>query len=69
MSHQRSGGISAFERLKSRYESVDLQCPKCGYDDEGGSWQAATSGDRIDYKHICPSCGAIRRRTFHLASE
>ncbi|WP_435183442.1 HVO_0649 family zinc finger protein [Halobellus sp. EA9] len=57
---------SPFERLQSRYSEVDLVCPKCGYDDDGGSWQAVTSGKTVEYRHVCPGCGAIRRRTVTL---
>jgi predicted RNA-binding Zn-ribbon protein involved in translation (DUF1610 family) len=57
---------SPFERLRSQYNDVDLVCPKCGYDDIDGEWQAVTTGRTIEYRHICPSCGAIRRRTITL---
>ncbi len=57
---------SPFERLKTQYSQVDLVCPKCGYDDTDGEWQAVTTGGVVQYRHICPSCGAIRRRTISL---
>ncbi len=69
MSGSRNGGLSPFERLRSRFEEQDLVCPKCGYDDADGKWLAATGGDRIQYRHLCPSCGHVRRRTFLLGEE
>ncbi len=59
---------SPFERLRTQYNDVDLVCPKCGYDDKDGEWQAATAGRTVQYRHVCPSCGAIRRRTLSLDS-
>ncbi|NHN60757.1 MULTISPECIES: HVO_0649 family zinc finger protein [Halorussus] len=64
-----TGGLSPFERLRSRYEDEDLVCPKCGYDDADGRWLAATAGDRVQYRHLCPSCGYVRRRTFRFGGE
>jgi len=69
MANSNPGGLSPFERLRSRFEDEDLVCPKCGYDDEDGKWLAATGGDRIQYRHLCPSCGYVRRRTFRLGGE
>lgn len=69
MSRPRNGGLSPFERLRSRFEDEDLVCPKCGYDDDDGRWLAETGGSQIHYRHLCPSCGYIRRRTFHLGEE
>jgi predicted RNA-binding Zn-ribbon protein involved in translation (DUF1610 family) len=69
MSRSRNGGLTPFERLRSRFEEQDLVCPKCGYDDADGKWLAETSGNRIQYRHLCPSCGHIRRRTYRLGEE
>jgi len=69
MSRPKNGGPSPFERLRSRFEEDDLVCPKCGYDDADGRWLAETGGDRIQYSHLCPSCGYSRRRTFRLGEE
>lgn len=63
MSLDGSGGASALDRLRNR---LDLRCAECGYEDDGGRWTAATSGGRVTYQHICPSCAAVRQRTFHL---
>jgi predicted RNA-binding Zn-ribbon protein involved in translation (DUF1610 family) len=59
-------GVSALDRLRSRYDREDMQCPECGYEDDGGKWLSATNGQRVDYRHVCPGCGAVRRRTFTL---
>ncbi|WP_435349691.1 HVO_0649 family zinc finger protein [Haloarchaeobius sp. HRN-SO-5] len=56
-------GTTPFERLGTHYEDVDVTCPDCGYVDEDASWKATTNGRRIDYTHLCPSCGSIRTRT------
>ncbi|SDY42778.1 HVO_0649 family zinc finger protein [Halobellus clavatus] len=57
---------SPFERLRTQYSDADLVCPKCGYDDADGEWQAVTTGDVVEYRHVCPGCGSIRRRTVSL---
>jgi predicted RNA-binding Zn-ribbon protein involved in translation (DUF1610 family) len=62
----KSSNRSPFERLKRQYSDVDLVCPKCGYDDDDGEWQAVTTGGVVQYRHVCPGCGAIRRRTISL---
>lgn len=67
MTKKRVGGKSPLDRLRSRYSAADLTCPDCGYEDEGGEWTAETAGNRIRYRHVCPSCGAIRTRTLRLA--
>jgi predicted RNA-binding Zn-ribbon protein involved in translation (DUF1610 family) len=61
-----SSSASVIDRLNSRYEGTDLTCPKCGYDDADGQWRATTNGRRIDYQHLCPSCGNSRIRTVTL---
>jgi predicted RNA-binding Zn-ribbon protein involved in translation (DUF1610 family) len=61
-----NGASSVIDRLNSRYEGADLTCPECGYEDADGSWQASTNGRRIDYRHLCPSCGNLRIRTVTL---
>ncbi|MFC4550682.1 MULTISPECIES: HVO_0649 family zinc finger protein [Halorussus] len=68
MSHD-DGGSTPFERLTSHFDDEDLVCPDCGYEDEGGHWKAATSGDHVLYRHLCPSCGTVRKRTFELDAD
>lgn len=67
MSRTRRGS-SLIDRLNSRYEGTDLTCPEYGYEDDDGSWRASTNGRRIDYRHLCPSCGRLRIRTVRLGS-
>lgn len=58
-------GTTALDRLTAHYEK-DLVCPKCGHEDDSGHWKARTSGSTILYRHVCPACGAIRKRTLKL---
>ncbi|WP_303659904.1 HVO_0649 family zinc finger protein [Haladaptatus salinisoli] len=62
-------GTTPFERLTSHMEGEDLVCPDCGYEDNGGEWKAKTNGSQILYRHLCPSCGAVRKRTFDLSDK
>jgi ribosomal protein L32 len=57
------------DRLRSKYNTTDLECPDCGYHDEDGQWTSKTTGDRIHYRHVCPPCGAIRTRELRLGDE
>lgn len=68
MAADRRAGTTALDRLRTHYDSVDMVCPKCGYEDTDGKWRSEMSGKRVDYQHLCPSCGAIRRRTIRLDS-
>ena len=69
MHRTRTAGLTPFERLRSRYDHEDLVCPACGYEDAEGRWLAATTGERVRYRHVCPSCGNIRSRTFRFGEE
>lgn len=69
MSHPDNVGATPFERMASHMKREDLVCSECGHEDEGGSWRARTSGGQVRYSHVCPSCGAIRRRTYDLRKE
>ena len=64
---RRGSGTTPLDRLKAQYDR-DLRCRECGYLDEDGAWQARTSGDRVSYRHVCPSCGTIEKRTLRLKS-
>lgn len=66
MTVQRTEGTSPLDRLGSHYNRASLICPRCGYEDENGSWRAETSGDRVRYHHRCPSCDSIATRTLRL---
>jgi transposase len=61
-----NGGSTPFERLRDRYDETSRTCPKCGYEDEEGSWRVETTGDRVFYRHLCPSCGARSTRTLRV---
>jgi predicted RNA-binding Zn-ribbon protein involved in translation (DUF1610 family) len=65
MSSERWGGTTALDRLKSQYDG-DIRCGECGFVHEDGEWRAETTGRRIDYRHLCPSCGAVETRTYRL---
>lgn len=62
MSPRERPGKTAFDRLRARFDDVARQCPDCGYTDEDGRWRVTTSGDRVRYQHVCPSCGTIDTR-------
>ena len=66
MALSRESGGDPIERLRARFDHVDLVCPECSYEDEDGAWTSRTTGERIVYRHVCPSCGAIRVRTLDL---
>ncbi len=66
MSVQRSGGATPLDRFSEQADS-GLTCPRCGYVDENGRWRASTSGDRVRYKHRCPSCESVATRTLCLS--
>ena len=65
MSIRRDGGATPLDRLKAQYDR-DLRCRECGFVDRDGEWQAQTTGNRISYRHLCPSCGAVETRTLRL---
>jgi predicted RNA-binding Zn-ribbon protein involved in translation (DUF1610 family) len=65
MAAERERGATPLDRLKSRYDR-DLRCRECGFEDVDGGWQARTTGERVSYRHVCPSCGAIETRTLKL---
>lgn len=67
MTHGDEEGASPFEHLTIHMDDVDLVCPDCGYEDEEGNWSAETNGATVLYRHLCPSCGSIRKRTFDLS--
>lgn len=69
MNRRRLTGASPLDRFGSRFDGADLVCPDCGYDDADGRWTSRTTGDRVRYSHVCPSCGSIRQRTLDLGNR
>ncbi|RKD93436.1 HVO_0649 family zinc finger protein [Halopiger aswanensis] len=57
---------SPFERLREKFDKSELQCRQCGYLDEDGGWQVTTSGNRVNYRFVCPTCGAIETKEMRL---
>ncbi|MFB6107108.1 MAG: HVO_0649 family zinc finger protein [Halobacteriaceae archaeon] len=60
-----SPGTTPLDRLTAHMNAADATCPDCGCHDDSG-WTARTTGGRVRYRHVCPSCGAIRTRTLRL---
>jgi predicted RNA-binding Zn-ribbon protein involved in translation (DUF1610 family) len=65
MATDRGSGTTPLDRLKTQYDR-EIRCRECGFVDDDGEWQARTTGDRVDYRHICPSCGAVETRRLEL---
>lgn len=55
-----------FDRLRQKFDDTELRCRQCGYVDSDGGWRVRTSGDRVSYQHVCPSCNAIETRELRL---
>ncbi|EMA69859.1 hypothetical protein C461_01831 [Halorubrum aidingense JCM 13560] len=58
--------MSAFDRLRARLDGRPHVCEECGYVNEGGGWEAVTSGAAVEYRWACPSCGTERVRRYRL---
>ena len=57
---------SPFERLRAKYEDSDVRCGECGYLDEDGGWRVTSSGSRVQYQFVCPTCHAVETRVMRL---
>lgn len=57
---------SPFDRLRKKFDDSELECRHCGYHDANGSWQASTTGNRVQYQFVCPACDAIETREMRL---
>ena len=57
---------SPFERLREKFDESELECRHCGSRDEEGGWRVTTTGSRVQYQHVCPSCGAIDTKEMRL---
>ncbi|MFC4358661.1 HVO_0649 family zinc finger protein [Halobium salinum] len=62
-------GTSALDRLRARYDQEARVCPECGFEDEAGSWRVQTTGSRVYYRHLCPSCGSRSTRVLRLGGS
>ncbi|MDZ5811029.1 HVO_0649 family zinc finger protein [Halorubrum sp. AD140] len=60
------GGRSAFERLRVRLDERPHACRGCGFVDDAGGWEAATTGATVEYRRECPSCGTEHVRRYQL---
>lgn len=59
-------GSSPFDRLRNKFDESELQCRACGFVDEDGSWRVTTTGSRVRYQHVCPSCDIVTARELRL---
>ncbi|MFP8889144.1 HVO_0649 family zinc finger protein [Natrialbaceae archaeon A-CW2] len=50
------------ERYRDRLERTHQRCGACGAKDRAGNWTAETSGRRVRYRFVCPSCEAVDTR-------
>lgn len=57
---------SPFERLKAKFDESEPKCPACGCSDGDGGWRVVTSGSRVTYQYVCPTCDAIETREMRL---
>lgn len=57
---------SPFERLREKFDKSELRCPACGYVDTDGNWRVTTTGARVRYQFICPTCDAVETRELRL---
>ncbi|WP_338742489.1 HVO_0649 family zinc finger protein [Haloplanus salilacus] len=65
MSITNRHGSTPFGRLRSHYEQSRSTCPACGHEDDV-EWRPTTTGRRIEFRHRCPSCGAVDRCELRL---
>lgn len=57
---------SPFERLRAKFDDSELECRQCGYLDDDGGWRVRTTGSRVQYQFVCPSCEAVENREVRL---
>lgn len=57
---------SPFEQLREKFDESDVKCPACGYTDTDGGWRVTTTGSRVRYQFICPTCDAVETREMRL---
>ncbi|MEY7850576.1 HVO_0649 family zinc finger protein [Natrarchaeobius sp. A-rgal3] len=59
-------GNTPFERLRRKFERSELECRQCGFRDTDGGWRVTTTGSRVQYQFVCPSCFAVETREMRL---
>ncbi|WP_436347309.1 HVO_0649 family zinc finger protein [Natronorubrum sp. FCH18a] len=57
---------SPFEQLRAKFDESEPECPACGYHDTNGGWRVTTTGSRVTYQFVCPTCDAIETREMRL---
>ncbi|WP_121742085.1 HVO_0649 family zinc finger protein [Natronorubrum halophilum] len=60
---------SPFERLRAKFDESNPNCPSCGYVDTECGWRVATTGSRVTYQFVCPTCDAVETRELRLGRE
>ena len=58
---------SPFERLRAKFDESDPECPSCGCAHEDANWRVTTTGGRVTYQYVCPTCEAVETRELRLA--
>lgn len=66
MATNRHRGGTPLEQLRTHYERTRMRCKACGYVDDDGKWTATTTGCRVRYEHVCPSCGTVDNAEIRL---
>lgn len=57
---------SPFEQLRAKFDESTPECPACGCDDADSGWRVTTTGSRVRYQFVCPTCDAIETREMRL---
>lgn len=57
---------SPFERLRAKFDESELECRHCGCRDNEGGWRVTTTGSRVQYQFVCPTCGAVETKEMRL---
>lgn len=57
---------SPFERLRTKFDETELQCRQCGAQGDDSGWRVTTSGGRVRYQFVCPTCDAIETKEMRL---
>ncbi|OVE83766.1 HVO_0649 family zinc finger protein [Natronolimnobius baerhuensis] len=57
---------SPFERLRTKFDESEPQCRQCGSQPADAGWRVTTSGRRVRYQFVCPTCDAIETKEIRL---